>query len=40
MMLNKVLPKMRENLHAFDSSYFLGKSHLDEDNGTKNILVF
>lgn len=40
MMLNKVLSKMRENLQAFDSSYFLGKSHLDEDNGIKNILVF
>ena len=40
MMLNKMLSKMRENLQAFDFSYFLGKSHLEEDNGTKNILVF
>ena len=40
MMLNKMLSKIRENLQAFDFSYFLGKSHLEEDNGTKNILVF
>ena len=27
------------NLETFDSSYFIGKSHFDED-GTKNYLVF
>ena len=35
-----LLPENKLNkLKSFDSSYFIGKSHFEED-GTKNYLVF
>ena len=36
---NKSIENEFKNLKIFDSSYFVGKSHFEED-GTQNYLVF